>query len=345
MQVEAVQAPGARLADDLPRHLLRAVVLGGGRTDDLLGEPVAVRWYSRCLVAEAEVHHPSLTSRWRVNRAGASVVRCAPRMPRRPFAALVLRLRCPRRRRAAAASPATRARPRRPQIGKQGTQPQAAQQLGFPHLRHPQHHARGRRRRGGRRRRRGPGRVPRHRRRDPTRRRDAGRRQLVAGRRRGQRALLAPLRAPILLTEGGDAARRDRSALKRARPARRAQGRERAGAPHRRGGRARRPEGQGDRRQQRVRHGGGDRPAAEQRRRQAVVGGHVTSSERPDFAMPAAGYAAKSGDPVLFTRANQLPPETVAALKRPQEPRHLHPRAPSRSSPRRSRASCASSAR
>jgi hypothetical protein len=41
----------------------------------------------------------------------------------------------------------------------------------------------------------------------------------------------------------------------------------------------------------------------------------VVSSERPDFAMPAAGYAAKTGVPVLFTRATSLPPETVAALK------------------------------
>jgi hypothetical protein len=46
----------------------------------------------------------------------------------------------------------------------------------------------------------------------------------------------------------------------------------------------------------------------------------VTSSERPEFAMPAAGYAAKSGDPVLFTRANALPPETVAALKTHKNP-------------------------
>jgi hypothetical protein len=46
----------------------------------------------------------------------------------------------------------------------------------------------------------------------------------------------------------------------------------------------------------------------------------VTSSERADFAMPAAGYAAKSGVPVLFTRAKTLPPETVAALKRHSQP-------------------------
>src|SRR5215212_6892436 len=46
----------------------------------------------------------------------------------------------------------------------------------------------------------------------------------------------------------------------------------------------------------------------------------VTSSERPEFAMPAAGYAAKSGVPVLFTRAKTPPPETVAALRRHSQP-------------------------
>src|SRR3954451_14327658 len=46
----------------------------------------------------------------------------------------------------------------------------------------------------------------------------------------------------------------------------------------------------------------------------------VTSSEQAEFAMPAAGYAAKSGVPVLFTRAKTLPPETVAALKRHRQP-------------------------
>jgi hypothetical protein len=46
----------------------------------------------------------------------------------------------------------------------------------------------------------------------------------------------------------------------------------------------------------------------------------IVSSERADFAMPAAGYAAKSGVPVLFTRGNTLPPETVAAIKAHKQP-------------------------
>ncbi len=41
----------------------------------------------------------------------------------------------------------------------------------------------------------------------------------------------------------------------------------------------------------------------------------VASSDRPEYAMPAAAWAAKSGDPVLWVSANAIPPETVAALK------------------------------
>jgi hypothetical protein len=41
----------------------------------------------------------------------------------------------------------------------------------------------------------------------------------------------------------------------------------------------------------------------------------VASADRPDFAMPAAGYAAKSGEPVLWTGRDALPPETKAAIK------------------------------
>jgi len=40
----------------------------------------------------------------------------------------------------------------------------------------------------------------------------------------------------------------------------------------------------------------------------------VTSSEDPAFAAPAAAYAAKTGDPVLFVTHDGVPPETRAAL-------------------------------
>ena len=40
----------------------------------------------------------------------------------------------------------------------------------------------------------------------------------------------------------------------------------------------------------------------------------VASSDDPDFAAPAAGYAAKTGDPILFVTKDEIPPETRAAL-------------------------------
>jgi hypothetical protein len=42
----------------------------------------------------------------------------------------------------------------------------------------------------------------------------------------------------------------------------------------------------------------------------------LASSSEPSFAAPAAAYAARSGDPVLFTEAESLPQATVAALRR-----------------------------
>jgi hypothetical protein len=42
----------------------------------------------------------------------------------------------------------------------------------------------------------------------------------------------------------------------------------------------------------------------------------LASSSEPAFAAPAAAYAARSGDPVLFTEAETLPQPTIAALRR-----------------------------
>jgi hypothetical protein len=47
----------------------------------------------------------------------------------------------------------------------------------------------------------------------------------------------------------------------------------------------------------------------------------IASGERPEFAMPAAGWAAKSGDPVLYVTRDSVPPETLAALKAHQQPK------------------------
>lgn len=42
----------------------------------------------------------------------------------------------------------------------------------------------------------------------------------------------------------------------------------------------------------------------------------IASSDEPAFAMPAAGWAARSGDPVLFAQRNSLPAATRTALER-----------------------------
>ena len=46
----------------------------------------------------------------------------------------------------------------------------------------------------------------------------------------------------------------------------------------------------------------------------------VASGEKPEFSMPAAAWAARSGDPILFTKKDTLPPQTAAALKQHQKP-------------------------
>ncbi|HYF28363.1 MAG TPA: cell wall-binding repeat-containing protein, partial [Baekduia sp.] len=47
----------------------------------------------------------------------------------------------------------------------------------------------------------------------------------------------------------------------------------------------------------------------------------IVSADDPAFAMPAAGWAAKSGDPVLFVRKKEVPADTVAALRSHQQPK------------------------
>jgi hypothetical protein len=42
----------------------------------------------------------------------------------------------------------------------------------------------------------------------------------------------------------------------------------------------------------------------------------VVSSDGPGYAMPAAAWAARAGEPVLFTGRNQVPSATLAALRR-----------------------------
>jgi hypothetical protein len=47
----------------------------------------------------------------------------------------------------------------------------------------------------------------------------------------------------------------------------------------------------------------------------------IASGERPEFAMPAAAWAAKSGDAVLYVKRDEIPRETVAALRLHQQPK------------------------
>jgi putative cell wall binding repeat protein len=42
----------------------------------------------------------------------------------------------------------------------------------------------------------------------------------------------------------------------------------------------------------------------------------LASSERPEFAMPAAAWAARSGDPVLFASKQRVPKPTLAVVRR-----------------------------
>ena len=42
----------------------------------------------------------------------------------------------------------------------------------------------------------------------------------------------------------------------------------------------------------------------------------LVGSQAPAYAMPAAAWAARSGDPVLFTDRDSVPPATIAAVKR-----------------------------
>jgi hypothetical protein len=52
------------------------------------------------------------------------------------------------------------------------------------------------------------------------------------------------------------------------------------------------------------------------------AGGRVllVSADNPAFAAPAAAYAAKSGDPILFTNKDVVPPDTIAAIKAHDKP-------------------------
>ena len=131
----------------------------------------------------------------------------------------------------------------------------------------------------------------------------------------------APLRVPVLFTEGDELPEATADALDKLKPtgARRA-----GGAQVIRIGRVAKPDGlktsdipAGN---PEATAGAIDKlqTAAARKPSPAVV---VATADRPDYAMPAAGWAAKSGDPVLWTGRDKLPPETAAAIKAHGRPR------------------------
>src|SRR5215211_8261882 len=130
-----------------------------------------------------------------------------------------------------------------------------------------------------------------------------------------------PLRSPILLSDGDDLPDATQSALDELNPT----GADKAGkAQVIRVGETAEPEGL------RASDVEGDDPAAiaqaVDRLHTAAAGTPsraviVAPSSAPEFAMPAAAWAAKSGDPVLWTGRDTLPAATKAAITAHRRPR------------------------
>ncbi len=131
----------------------------------------------------------------------------------------------------------------------------------------------------------------------------------------------APLRAPVLLSGSGSVPSATTSALDALSP----YGSGAAdGAQVIRIGDAARPKGA------RILSVKGSNPyvlAAEIDRFQSAVAGRpspfvvVASADHPSYAMPAAGWAAESGDPILFVSSSGIPVPTRQALLAHQHPR------------------------
>ncbi len=130
-----------------------------------------------------------------------------------------------------------------------------------------------------------------------------------------------PLRAPILFSDGGDLPAASAEALQELAP---------SGAPQaddaqviRIGNDAAKPD---NKRIEEVPGASSASLAQAIDKLQAKAAGEPTQAvlvapaDNPEFAMPAAGWAARSGDPVLWTLKDSLPAETRAAIQ-------SHPRA------------------
>jgi len=130
-----------------------------------------------------------------------------------------------------------------------------------------------------------------------------------------------PLRAPILFSDGGELPQASAEALEELAPS----GAEEAGdAQVIRIGDAAEPE---NRRVTNVEGSSSTALAQAIDKLQIAAAGDPTDAvlvapaDSPEFAMPAAGWAARSGQPVLWTPADKLPPETRAAIEAHKRPR------------------------
>jgi hypothetical protein len=130
-----------------------------------------------------------------------------------------------------------------------------------------------------------------------------------------------PLRAPVLFSDGGELPAASAEALEELAPS----GAEEAGdAQVIRIGEAAEPE---NRRVTDVKGASSTSLAQAIDRLQIEAAGDPTDAvlvapaDSPEFAMPAAGWAAKSGQPVLWTTKDSLPPETREAIEARKRPR------------------------
>ena len=130
----------------------------------------------------------------------------------------------------------------------------------------------------------------------------------------GASLMAPPLKAPVLLTDGGEVPEATAQAIEELDPS--------TGKLLRLGA-AGSPEGA-----ETVSIGGADpytlagnidayRARLTGRWSRSVV---VAAADEPGYAMPAAAWAAKSGDPVLFTARDRLPPATAAAIRKHGKP-------------------------
>jgi len=130
-----------------------------------------------------------------------------------------------------------------------------------------------------------------------------------------------PLRAPILFSDGGELPAASEEALQELAPS----GAEEAGdAQVIRIGEAAEPE---NRRVTDIEGSSSTSLAQAIDRFQIDAAGDpaeavlIAPADSPEFAMPAAAWAAKSGDPVLWTLKDSLPPETRKAIEAHRKPR------------------------